>query len=131
MKIFGSRWTEKSATEGVSSTSSDKTIRCATQIIENILDYDPCHEEDSPFIQAFQELFSISRIDFLITLSHDNIRILDSSLSRKKNNGSSCSITSNKKLQLFFKYLQEKGIYEIGTSFDYSSIDEDDFHDFV
>ena len=117
--------------EDVPSTSRDKTRRGAVHILENLLDYDPNYEEDLPFIQLFQELACINRIDGLITTSCENLRTLYSNLSRKTNNISFCSILKIKKLRFFLKHFQEKGNYEIGANFDYSSIDDNGCFDFM
>ena len=55
--------------EDVPHTSSGKTRRDDTHILENILDHDPEDEEDSPFIQFFQERASIDEIDGLTCLA--------------------------------------------------------------
>ena len=42
-----------------------------------------------------------------------------------------CSILTIKSLQHFVKHLQENALFEIGSNFEYSSIDEDDYHNFT
>ena len=129
--MFGSRSTEEMLTEDVlSSPNEKKTRRDANHILENLIDFDPENEEDSSFIQVFQELSSIGGIDGQITLSSDNLRTLYSHFNSKTNIISFCIIMGIKRLQLFLKHLQQRGHYEIGTNFDYSSIDENDLFKF-
>ena len=77
--------TEESLTKDVSFTSSDETRSDATHILENLLDHDPEHEDDSPLSQLFQELASIDGIDGLITLFSENLRTLCKNLKRNIN----------------------------------------------
>ena len=66
-----------------------------------------------------------------MTLSSDNLYALCSRLSKEINYVPWCDIERIRSLQRFVKYLQEKGCFEIGSNFDYSSIDEDDFLNFT
>ena len=106
-------------------------IRDVTRILKNILDYDPEDEEELAFTQVFRELDSIDGIDILITISSDNRRTLHSNLIKKKNSISFFSLMSIKSLQFELKNLQQRGLYEIGANFDYSSMDEDNFLNFT
>ena len=67
--MFESRSIEEIPMEGVPSTSSDKTRRDATHILENFLGYDLENEEDKTFIQVLKELSSVNDVDGLVTLS--------------------------------------------------------------
>ena len=67
----------------------------------------------------------------MMTMSSDNLHALCSNLSKEINYMPWCYITRIKSLQRFVKRLQEKGHFEIGSNFNYSSIDEDDFLNFT
>ena len=81
-------------------------------------------------MQVFQELTSIGGVDDLIILSAEDLRKLYAQLDRKINNISRRNVTGIKKIQFFLKHLQQRGDYEIGPNFNYSSINENDFHNF-
>ena len=129
--MFESRSIEQSPIDNVSSNSNEKTRRDTTHKFENLLYYDPEDEEDKPFIQVFLELASTCGIDELLTLSYGNLRTIYSNLNRKTNIISIVNITRIRGLHFFLKHLQEKGCYESGANFYYSSIDEDDYREFT
>ena len=82
--MFGSRSTEESLTKDILSTSSDKTRRDATHILENLLNHDLMDEECSAFMQVFQYFASIGRIDGIITLSAEDLCTLHTHLKKGK-----------------------------------------------
>ena len=82
--MFGSRLTGKNFTEDISSSSSDKTRRDATDVLENILDFDLEDEEDSAFMQVFRCLDSIGGIDDLIIQYAEDLLKIHAQLDRKK-----------------------------------------------
>ena len=55
--------TEENFREDALSSSSDKAKRDATHVLENTLDYDQEDEEDSTFMQVFQEFTFIGGVD--------------------------------------------------------------------
>ena len=114
--MFESRLIEEILMEDFSPTSSDKTRRDATHILENILDWCPEDEEDSAFMQFFLALASIDRIDGLITLCYEHLLTLYSHLSRKTIKMSWHNIMGFRSLQRFLKHVQEQGRYEIGKT---------------
>ena len=101
--------TEENLTEHVSSSSSDKKRRDATHVLEIFLDCDPEDEEDSTFMQVFQELTSIGGFYDLIILSNEDLRNLHAQFDRKTNDISRRSIIGIEKLQFYLKHLQQRG----------------------
>ena len=116
---------------GTRKNRSQKNQEDIKHVLENLFDCDLEDKEESAFVQVFQELSSIGDVDALITLCAENLRTFHSHLSRKTKSILWCSIMSIKRLQLFLKHLQQRGHYEIGTKFDYSSIDDNYFFNFL
>ena len=89
-------------------------------VIENVLGLELFESPDLATMNYHRELTSTNSIDELALLSKKELHRLPER-----------RIRDVQSLQLCLKVLQEKGIYSINRSFDYYSIDYEDFSNFV
>ena len=115
--------------------STDQTKKELDHIFFNLFELDQEDEEDwneenLVFMSVLSDIASKHRTYDIALLSHEELRGIIAKESKQDINLPHYLRGHVKSLQFCLKNLQEKGLFSLDGSFDYSSIDESDFRNF-